>query len=172
MRASSAPVMTPSPSSRRMPTRRAIVSAVRGWSPVIMTGRMPAWRHSATASSASGRGGSIMPTMPMRVRPASAVSGSRGWGTSSQTRIAKPRVRSPSAAMRPETSSTSLASIAWVPAPLDISVQRSTRTSIAPLVNDTTRPSCQGWKVVMRFRPESKGSSARRGKGASRAAGV
>jgi hypothetical protein len=44
-----------------IPTRRAITSAVSGWSPVIITGRMPADRHMATDSAASGRGGSIMP---------------------------------------------------------------------------------------------------------------
>ena len=39
-------------------------SAVRGWSPVIMMLRTPADRASAIAARASGRGGSMMPTMP------------------------------------------------------------------------------------------------------------
>ena len=42
--------------------------AVAGWSPVIMTVRMPALRASAMAAATSGRGGSTMPTRPMKVR--------------------------------------------------------------------------------------------------------
>ena len=160
--------MTASPSSRRMPTRRAIASAVRGWSPVIITGRMPAVRHSSTASAASGRGGSIMPTMPISTSPVSARSEVSGSGTSSQTRTAKASVRRPSAAMRPETSSTWARSSGTVPDPFDTCAQRSVSTSIAPFVNDTTLPPAQGWKVVISLRSESNGSSAIRGSSASR----
>ena len=42
----------------------AMAEAVITWSPVIITGRMPALRQTATAAFASGRGGSIMPTRP------------------------------------------------------------------------------------------------------------
>ena len=55
----------------RRPRCRAHVRctpAVSGWSPVIMTGRMPAATQVATASRASGRGGSRMPTSPTKVR--------------------------------------------------------------------------------------------------------
>ena len=52
--------------------RRAIARAVSGWSPVIMTGTIPALRQSATASFASCRGGSIRPTRPSSVSPVSA----------------------------------------------------------------------------------------------------
>ncbi len=41
--------------------------AVPGWSPVIITGVMPALRQSATACAASGRGGSIRAARPSRV---------------------------------------------------------------------------------------------------------
>ena len=47
-----------------MPSSWAITAAVRGWSPVIISGRMPAPFARATASLASGRGGSIMPIKP------------------------------------------------------------------------------------------------------------
>ena len=41
--------------------------AVNGWSPVIITGRIPAVLHTRTASWTSGRGGSIIPTRPTRI---------------------------------------------------------------------------------------------------------
>ena len=46
-----------------------MAAAVTTWSPVIITGVMPALRQIFTASRTSGRGGSIMPTRPMSVRP-------------------------------------------------------------------------------------------------------
>ena len=51
-----------------------MASAVSGWSPVIMTGTMPAVWHRLTASLASSRGGSIMPTSPAKIRWLSFVS--------------------------------------------------------------------------------------------------
>ena len=62
------PVMTSSPGAA-MPRCSATARAVAGWwSPVIITGVMPASRHSCTAWAASARGGSINPTSPMKVR--------------------------------------------------------------------------------------------------------
>ena len=58
--------MASSPSSQR-PISRAIAAAVSLWSPVIMTARMPALRHVATASFTAARGGSIIPTRPRKV---------------------------------------------------------------------------------------------------------
>ena len=55
-----------------------MASAVAGWSPVIITGRMPAARHSATAVRASGRGGSMSPTNPINVSPCSNALGVDG----------------------------------------------------------------------------------------------
>ena len=49
-------------------------AAVSGWSPVIMTVRMPARRASATESRTSVRGGSMMPTMPVQIRSFSMTS--------------------------------------------------------------------------------------------------
>ena len=60
-------------SSRQIPTRTATDFAVTAWSPVIMTGVMPACRHCATASADSGRGGSERPTKPRNVRSCSRI---------------------------------------------------------------------------------------------------
>jgi hypothetical protein len=46
------------------PSSVAMRAAVRGWSPVIMMIRRPAPCASPIATGASGRGGSMMPTMP------------------------------------------------------------------------------------------------------------
>ena len=70
---SSAPV-TARPSVR-MPSSRAIACAVSGWSPVIITGRIPACcARLRRRSRASGRGGSIIPTRPRNVSSRSASS--------------------------------------------------------------------------------------------------
>ena len=79
---SSAPVMAICPGSR-MPSSLAIAVAVSLWSPVIITGRMPALRHRAMASFTSGRIGSIIPHMPIQVRSCSSVPGSLEAGRSS-----------------------------------------------------------------------------------------
>ena len=68
-RASRAPRRSARCSCRRGPAGAPMAAAVTAWSPVIITTRMPAPRHSATAAIASGRGGSIMPTRPSRVKP-------------------------------------------------------------------------------------------------------
>ena len=50
--------------ARVTPVRAATAAAVLGWSPVIMTGRMPAARAASTAARASGRTGSANATRP------------------------------------------------------------------------------------------------------------
>ncbi len=72
----------------------AIVRAVSGWSPVIITGRMPATAHVSTAARASARGGSIIATRPSRV-----ISDSASSSVAPDFR-AIARTRRPSAAMR------------------------------------------------------------------------
>ena len=52
----------------------AMRAAVSGWSPVIITVRMPARWASVTESRTSVRGGSIMPTMPFQMRSVSMAS--------------------------------------------------------------------------------------------------
>ena len=49
-----------------------MASAVAGWSPVIITTRMPAARHCAMASGTSARSGSARPTRPRKPKPKSA----------------------------------------------------------------------------------------------------
>ncbi len=61
-----------------MPTSSATRRAVDGWSPVIITTRIPARWASAIAAAACGRGGSIIPTMPSRVRSCSRASSGVG----------------------------------------------------------------------------------------------
>ena len=61
--ASMAPVTTSS-SRSAIPSCRASASAVTGWSPVTISTRTPARRHSSTASIASGRSGSMKPARP------------------------------------------------------------------------------------------------------------
>ena len=58
------------PRASRAPRRSAL--AVSGWSPVIITARMPAASQVCTAARASARGGSIIAT-----RPSSVISGFR-----------------------------------------------------------------------------------------------
>ena len=65
---SSSPVSAMSPSSY-IPICFAMATAVILWSPVIMTGFMPARLASATAATDSGRGGSTMDTSPRNVNP-------------------------------------------------------------------------------------------------------
>ena len=68
---SSVPVTSRAPGSN-ISSSLAIASAVAGWSPVIMTERMCARLAVATATFASARGGSIMPTTPSSTRSSSA----------------------------------------------------------------------------------------------------
>jgi hypothetical protein len=51
-----------------MPSRSAMARAVAGWSPVIITGTMPARWHFADGLRGLGRGGSIRPTSPSNNR--------------------------------------------------------------------------------------------------------
>ena len=60
------------PSSSPRPTRFAIASAVDRLSPVTMTTRTPAWRHSEIARATSALGGSSIPTKPRKVRSRSS----------------------------------------------------------------------------------------------------
>ena len=57
---------------RARPASRATDMAVAGWSPVIMTTRIPALRQRATARGTSGRTGSAIPTRPRNSISASA----------------------------------------------------------------------------------------------------
>ncbi len=86
----SAPVSTRTSAAR--PSCWPIARAVAAWSPVIIFTRMPAARQLATACTASGRGGSVMPSTASRVKPPASTS-------------AKVSVRSPPVALRSATAS-------------------------------------------------------------------
>ena len=68
--ASAAPVIAADPAGA-MPSSAAIAAAAAGWSPVIISTLSPAFCAAATASRASGRGGSIMPTTPSQTSASS-----------------------------------------------------------------------------------------------------
>ena len=56
-----------------IPMRRAMAMAVTLWSPVIITGRIPACLALATAERDSGLGGSIMAIRPRKIRSSSSA---------------------------------------------------------------------------------------------------
>ena len=65
--------MIASSSFSRIPNFFAIAVAVILWSPVIITVFIPAVLHFSTASFASSLGGSIIPTIPMKIKSFSIV---------------------------------------------------------------------------------------------------
>ena len=77
IRSRSSPVRARSPGPA-MPTRLAMAKAVAAWSPVIITGVIPALLHWATASFTPGLGGSSKPMSPAKTRPFSKSLSSRG----------------------------------------------------------------------------------------------
>ena len=91
---SSAPVITPGP----RPSSSAMARAVIVWSPVIMRTSTPAPRARCTASFASARSGSMMPTRATNIRSltsAIGVASAVAMSASSTSRAAKARTRSP-----------------------------------------------------------------------------
>ena len=132
------------------------------WSPVIITGRMPASRQTATASRASSRGGSIMPTRPRKVSPVSSVSGSERLGqilnlTHRDCQHAQPLRLISSLICRAQ--------------PILPAAHSGAMPSNAPLTITSLRPPCST-TTDMRLRSESNGSSAMRGKPARSASFV
>ena len=162
------PVSTWSSPASRMPRRRAIAAAVAGWSPVIITGVIPAARHSATAAGASGRGGSIMPTTPSSVSPCGISGGAAHPGAcgspGSSRRSAAARTRSPSPARASQWASTS-------PCAEEGRPHRATIASGAPLTRVRRRPPGSSCTVTISLRPESKGTSSIRGRARRRSSG-
>ncbi len=155
--ASAAPPPAPSPAapsapSPMIPTCRAMTSAVRGWSPVIITGRIPAAMAVRTASRASARAGSIM-----AISPTSTRSFSQSSGASPARRPAPPcpgaTPPSPAGSARKPTASTRIprearlrfrsstelrvaSSRGSALSPSQNEVARGSRASGAPLVNE------------------------------------
>ena len=87
------------------PTCWPIASAVLAWSPVIIFTWMPALWHWATDVMASGRGGSINPTIPSKIRSCSTSENSRTVWLEWIDRTAKAKTRWPLAAMTSSLSS-------------------------------------------------------------------
>ena len=98
---SSSPVSTSS-RVRAMPSSLAMASAVPGPSPVIITVRTPARRHSSTASFAPSRGGSRRAAKPRKSRSVSFFP-----SANASTRIALPAYASASARIRARSASSS-----------------------------------------------------------------
>ena len=96
---SSEPVKTRSSSVTIIPNFSAIALAVSLWSPVIITGIIPASLHSETACFASSRGGSIMPTNPISVNSFSIKLASEVSGKDESVFIAYPKTRYPFSAI-------------------------------------------------------------------------
>ena len=123
-----------------MPVRAATAAAVLGWSPVIMTGRMPAARAASTAARASGRTGSASATRPSNAGLPGGPRGDREYAVAS------------------------LAQSSHHPRLSVVGVVRSSAntTSGAPLRISRSPPSTR-WRVRIERRSESKGTSAVRG---------
>ena len=142
--------------------------AVRGWSPVIMMTRMPAWCACRIAWRASGRGGSMMPTTPASVSCCSsarsgcrACSGVSARQATASVRRAASDMASTSAWKRWRCASSRAISAS----PSCTRALRCSSTSGAPLVSNSSRPvACSRSTTDISLRSESKGSSARRSK--------
>ena len=80
LRLSRALPVTACEGSSNIPNSLAMATAVSLWSPVIITGRMPAVRHCWMAAFTSGRTGSIMPARPTKHRSCSRYSGLSSLG--------------------------------------------------------------------------------------------
>ncbi len=166
--ASDCPVSTAALSSPTMPSRRAMARAVAGWSPVIITGVMPARWASATAAAASGRGGSIKATSPISASPCSSTCASAPTSARATSRRASASTRRPRAAIVSACAITASRSRATAPSARHCESHSGSTDSGAPLVQ-TRRPVPCGCSVLMRLRTASNGSSATRGDSASSA---
>ena len=119
------------------------------WSPVIMTGLIPAWRQVATATFASGRGGSIIPNIPIKVKSYSSSSGFAVTGSVFNSLYATAITRSAC----PLISEFIVCAVSKSPL-----MHREAITSKAPFTMAMYLPPIL-CTVVMSFRSESKGSS-------------
>lgn len=140
-----------------MPSSRAMASPVSLWSPVTITGRMPARRHSATAAFTSSRGGSIWPTRPSRrTRPARA---SNPWAGSSSPSSTEPKASTRSAreAIASEAARAA-AKVSWCMPLASLST-----ASGAPLTITVWHAPGRRWRVAISLASESNGSSVSRG---------
>ncbi len=151
-----------------MESSLATAQAVDLWSPVIITGLIPAVKHFCTAEIASGLGGSMRPIIPTKVRSFSKSESSNSFIESFL--YAKPNTLN---AFRPISSfafkifPTSVFVIARTSPRCCNFVQRGRSTSGAPLVNRKSSPFLDFTNTDIRFLSESKGISLSRVKSAS-----
>jgi hypothetical protein len=89
-----------------LPIRCAIADEASGWSPVIMTGIIPARRQASTDAAAAGRGGSVIATRATRRRPSSAASIGSGRPSASRSARQGPGTPRPPTRRRPAPLST------------------------------------------------------------------
>ena len=146
-----------------IPISRPIATAVPAWSPVIILTRMPASRHCAIAATASGRGGSTMPTSPHSSRPPATSSASSVVVPSSARRRAAARTRRPcppSSSIR--RSHRARSSGSDVPDGEVCVAQRSSTRSGAPLRCTSSVPSGPRSRVAMNLFSDSNGTTATR----------
>ena len=166
------PVITPGP----RPSSSAIARAVMVWSPVIIRTSTPAPSALATASLASARSGSTIPTSATKTRPVTAAIGSASAAAisvSSRSRAANASTRSPrSDSLRLAARISSRTVPTGTTSPCHSAcAQRWSTTSGAPFTDMkcdcwTIGPASQpgrSWKVAMNLYSESNGTSARRG---------
>ena len=153
---SSSPLMA-CDSSSAIPNSLAMAKAVVLWSPVIMIVVMPAFLKILTAFLHSGRGGSIIPTSPKKIKSLSS--------NVSLSLYANAKTRRASLAMLSEAAINSClsSSVMSLTSPLISILVVTLRTlSIAPLVY-TMDLSPHSWRVDIIFLTESNGYSSTRG---------
>ena len=159
-RSSSAPTIA-SHSSEMIPRSLAIATAVSLWSPVIITGLIPASRHSSIAAYTSGLQGSIIPVRPMNIRSFSISSASQLSGILSyflNAAHSTRRARSANDLFFFSISFFSSSVMGMTPSCVRYPVQRASITSHAPLVY-WMMPLSFLCTVDIIFLPESKGAS-------------
>ncbi|OPX67489.1 MAG: hypothetical protein A4E30_00012 [Methanomassiliicoccales archaeon PtaB.Bin215] len=160
---STRPLTTLSRPGTAIPISRAMARAVSSWSPVIMITLMPAVRHFLTASTASLRGASIMPTRPRKVNSFSMADSSSGTSVTSRTAIASTRRARPAISLFLASRESAVPlSRSWSLSLTRRLVHRGTTLSAAPFMKAIFLPSTS-WTVVILFLTESKASSNMRG---------
>ena len=174
------------PSGSVIPRSMAMARAVRGWSPVIMMGRIPAVAQRAMASRASERGGSTIPISPSSTSPCSVSSPFPDDGSSARPRAATARTRRPFSVIRSMDAPNRVRSASSSgrtrppcmirlqssgipsPAPLTRARKGAPSATVVSVFKRREPPSGVRCSVVMRFRVESNGTSPTRGSPESR----
>ena len=149
-----------------IPSSKAMATAVSLWSPVIITGLMPARLHSSIAAFTSGRTGSIIPASPMKTRFFSSSEGSKLVGSCVKGLYAPHITLKALLAMRLFSSrifALNESSSSTIFPSESILEHRFNTSSGAPLVYCSSSPFSSFLQIVdIIFRIESKGASPTR----------